>query len=107
MREVEHALDPESMAALKEALSDTSGREDTLWSRDVELGEGYVAELKILGSKDAEPWLDVVLFERDGEGGLHELDVVEVLDGELAEIVLPQIGVSLSVVEGPASSPTP
>jgi hypothetical protein len=107
MREVEYVVEGEDHAALMAAMADTSSREDTLWSRDVDLGEGYVVELKVCGGgKDGEPWVDVVLFQRDGEA-LHEAYALDVRDGALGEMIFKDIGVVLSVVEGPSPSRAP
>jgi hypothetical protein len=105
MREVEYVVEGEDHASLMAAMADTSGSEDTLWSRDVDLGEGHVVELKVCGGgKDGEPWVDVVLFRRNGEA-LEEAYALDVRDGALGEMVFADIGVTLSVVA--AEAPTP
>lgn len=107
MRNVEFLVQGEDNESLTAALQEECGSEATLWSRDVELGEGYVAELKVVGGgKNGEPWIDVVLFERV-DGTLSELYPLEVRDSPYGEMEFADIGVVLNVVEGPAPAPAP
>lgn len=106
MRTVELHLEGEELAALKDAMADKSGTENTLWSRDVELGENYVAELKVVGGgKDDDAWVDVVLFERGDDGVLSEVECLDVGETAFGEMTFPRIGVILSVTE-PAPTPS-
>lgn len=107
MRRVEYVIQGDDLASLKAALEEESWSENTLWSQDVELGDGHVAELKVVGGgKDGQPWIDVTLFERV-DGMLSELYPLDVRDSPFGEMEFADIGVVLDVVEGPAPSPIP
>lgn len=107
MRKVENLVTGEDLASLMLALEEECWTEARLWSRDVDLGEGYVAEVKILGGgKDGQPWVDVTLFERDGEM-LSEVYPLPKRDSPFGEMVFADIGVVLDVVDGPLPTPAP
>lgn len=107
MRKVEHIVQGEDLTSLMAALEEECWTEAKLWSRDIDLGEGYVAEVKIVGGgKDGQPWVDVTLFERVG-GILSEVRPLDKRDSPFGEMAFDDIGVVLNVVEGPAPTPAP
>lgn len=106
MRLVEHTIDGEDAVAIQAALNDIHGSEGTLWSKEIELGENLVVDLKVCGGGKDEPWIDVVLFEKT-EQGLSELYPLEVQDSPFGEFVFQAEGVTLKVVDGATFIPAP
>ncbi len=106
MREVEHTLAGEEFEAFQEALNDTSGAEGSLWQKDIDLGEGDVVTLAVMGGgKDDESWIDVVISKRGGVE-VQEPESLEIKFHEYGQVVIQDLDVVLSVMEGNAPAPS-
>lgn len=107
MRTIEHVIEGEDLVSLKAALEDASGSEAVLWERRIDLDEGNAVELTIRGGgKDGGSWPDVVLVRHCG-ADLDEPRSLEISDGPLAQIVIPEMDVTLYVVEGETAGMRP
>lgn len=107
MREIECTIEGEEHAALVAALAEGRDREDTLWSKEIDVGNGLVVDLKLCGSgRGHEPWVDVVLFEKT-EGGLVEVSALDVQDSPYGEFAFPDEGFVLKVADGASLAPSP
>jgi hypothetical protein len=105
LRAVEHTLSPEEYEALQLALNDDSGSEGSLWQKDIDLGEGDVVALAVFGGgKDDRPWIDVIVSQMGGVE-LEEPRSLDMQFYELGQVVIPDLDVVLSVMDGATPAP--
>ena len=106
MRDVEHTLSGEEFESLQNALNDDSGAAGSLWQKDIDLGEGDVVTMAVFGGgKDDEPWIDVVVSKRGGVE-VEEPESLDIEFHELGHVVIRDLDVVLSVMNGSAPAPS-